>query len=85
MGDEATRRMNYTLELSNDEGERLVSALRKNNIYGDGEALGVIVEAIRGGRLTVLPTAFKGTRYHADAQSAHEGYREVVLISELND
>lgn len=70
--------MNYTIELSNDEGERLVAGLRKNNVYGDGEALGVIQEAVSAGRLTVLPTAFR------EQTDSAQGYREVVTISELN-
>lgn len=73
------RVMNYTIELTNDEGDRLIAGLKANNAYGDGRALGVIQEAVSAGRLTATPTAFHLTMAERD----EHGYCETVRIPEI--
>lgn len=79
--DKTHRVMNYTIEMSNEEGERLIAGLRKNNVYGDGEALQVIQEVVSDGRLTMLPTVFRpGGVFYGES----DGYREVIIVPEIN-
>jgi hypothetical protein len=76
MSDETYQQMSYTIELSDEEGKQLIAGLERNNIYGDGEALGAIQNAVAAGRLTATPTAFRVTG---------PGCSEVVRITALAD